>query len=106
MVAGATILGAMEPRTVRLRLRVSPGARRAAVVGRYGDAWKVRVTAAPERGRANDDVVGLIADSLGVVRPDVRLVAGQSSRDKVVELSGITLEEAERRLEAAGKETV
>jgi uncharacterized protein (TIGR00251 family) len=106
MVAGATILGAMEPRTVRLRLRVSPGASRAAVVGRYGDAWKVRVTAAPERGRANDDVVGLIADSLGVVRPDVRLVAGQSSRDKVVELSGITLEEAERRLEAAGKETV
>lgn len=106
MVADATILGAMEPRTVRLRLRVSPGATRAAVVGRYGDAWKVRVTAAPERGRANDDVVELIADSLGVVRPDVRLVAGQSSRDKVVELSGITLEEAERRLEAAGKEIV
>lgn len=106
MVAQATILGAMEPHTVRLRLRVSPGARRAAVVGRHGDAWKVRVTAAPERGRANDDVVDLIADSLGVVRPDVRLVAGRSSRDKVVELSGITLEEAERRLEAAGKETV
>ncbi|MGZ8686827.1 MAG: DUF167 domain-containing protein [Gaiellaceae bacterium] len=96
----------MEPRTVRLRLRVSPGATRAAVVGRYGDAWKVRVTAAPERGRANDDVVELIADSLGVVRPDVRLVAGLSSRDKVVELSGITFEEAERRLEAAGKEIV
>ena len=95
----------MEPRPVRLRLRVSPGAGRAAVVGRHGDAWKVRVTAAPERGRANADVVDLIADSVGVLRPDVRLVAGASSRDKVVELSGITLEEAERRLESAGKET-
>jgi uncharacterized protein (TIGR00251 family) len=96
----------MESRTVRLRLRVSPGAGRAAVIGRYGDAWKVRVAAPPERGRANSDVVGLIADSLGVLRPDVRVVAGASSRDKVVELSGITLEEAERRLAAAGKEEV
>jgi len=76
------------------------------VIGRYGDAWKVRVTAPPERGRANSDVVGLIADSLGVLRPDVRVVAGASSRDKVVELSGMTLEEAERRLAAAGKEEV
>lgn len=95
----------MEPHSIRLRLRVSPGAGHAAVVGRYGDAWKVRVTAPPERGRANADVVELIADSVGVLRPDVRLVAGASSRDKVVELSGITLEEAERRLDAAGKET-
>jgi uncharacterized protein (TIGR00251 family) len=94
----------MEPRTIRLFLRVSPGAGRASVVGRYGDAWKVRVTAPPERGRANDDVVGLIASSVGVARPDVRLVSGASSRDKVVELTGVTVEEAERRLEAAGKE--
>jgi len=95
----------MQPVTARLRLRVSPGASRATVVGRHGDAWKVRVTAPPERGRANDDVVELIAAALGVVRPHVHVVAGRSSRDKVVELSGITLEEAERRLEAAGKES-
>ena len=94
----------MEPRSIRLRLRVSPGAGRAGVVGRHGDDWKIRVTAPPERGRANDDVVELIADSVGVARPAVRLVAGASSRDKVVELSGITFEEAERRLDAAGKE--
>jgi hypothetical protein len=91
----------MEPRPTRLRLRVSPGAGRAAVVGRHGDAWKVRVTAPPERGRANADVVGLIADSVGVLRPDVRLISGASSRDKVVEVSGLTLAETERRLEAA-----
>jgi uncharacterized protein (TIGR00251 family) len=96
----------MEPRTIRLRLRVSPGAGHAAVVGRYGGAWKVRVTSPPERGRANADVVDLIADAVGVLRPDVRLVAGASSRDKVVELTGITLEEAERRLAALGKEMV
>ncbi len=94
----------MKPRTTRLRLRVAPGARRSAVVGRYGDAWKIRVSAAPERGRANDEVVELLARSLRVPAPDVRVVAGATSRDKVVELSGLTLDEAERRLAAAGEE--
>jgi len=94
----------MEPRNTRLRLRVSPGAGRAALVGRHGDAWKVRVSAPPERGRANEAVVELLAASLGLSRPDVRLVSGGGSRDKIVELSGLTYEEVERRLEAAGKE--
>jgi len=94
----------MEPRNTRLRLRVSPGAGRSALVGRHGDAWKVRVSAPPERGRANEAVVELLAASLGLSRPDVRLVSGGGSRDKIVELSGLTYEEVERRLEAAGKE--
>ncbi len=94
----------MEPRTTRLRLRVSPGVGRSAVVGRYGDAWKVRVSAPPEKGRANDALLELLAGSLGVSPPDVRLISGFASRDKVVELSGLTPAEAERRLAAAGKE--
>jgi hypothetical protein len=95
----------MNAPSARLRLRVAPGARRSAVVGRHGDAWKLSVAAAPERGRANDQVVALLAAELGLRRPDVRLVAGLGGRDKVVELSGITVEEAERRLAAAGRGT-
>lgn len=95
----------MEPRTARLRLRVSPGAGRSAVVGRHGDAWKLRVNAAPERGRANESVVELLALSLALRRPDVRIVSGASSRDKVVELVGLTLDEAEQRLTAVQKGT-
>jgi uncharacterized protein len=67
-------------------------------VGRYGDAWKVRVTEAAERGRANDAVLELIAESLSVPRRDVELVSGHSGRDKVVELHGIAEDEAVRRL--------
>lgn len=94
----------MSDRPVKLRIRVVPGAKSTGVLGRYGDAWKVRVTAPPERGRANDAVVALVARCVGVERPAVQVVAGLSSRDKVVELVGVSREEAERRLEAAGQE--
>jgi uncharacterized protein len=85
----------------RLTLRVTPGASRAAVVGRYGEAWKVRVTAAPENGKANAAVVDLLAETLGIPERDVEIVAGQASRDKTVSFTGIDADEAERRLDLA-----
>jgi uncharacterized protein len=91
------------PRT-RVRLRVSPGSRRAAIAGRHGDAWKVRVTAPAEGGRANDAVVRLLADTLAVPRSSVHVVSGHTARDKVVELAGLSPDETERRLVAVGKD--
>lgn len=82
-----------------------PGARTSSVVGRLGEAWKLRVHAPPERGRANAEVVALLAATLGLERADVRVVTGHAARDKVVELAGISNEDAERLLAAAGKET-
>jgi uncharacterized protein len=87
--------------STRLRLRVSPGATRPGVVGRHGEAWKVRVAAAPEGGRANDAVVRLLADTLAVSRDAVTLVSGHSSRDKIVELAGLGPAQIERRLSTA-----
>jgi uncharacterized protein len=95
----------MEAVLTRVRLRVSPGATRAGVVGRHGDAWKVRVTAPAEAGRANEAVVRLLADTLALPRTSVTLVSGHSARDKIVELAGVEPEDIERRLSsAAGKE--
>jgi uncharacterized protein (TIGR00251 family) len=88
--------------TTRLRLRVTPGAARPAVVGRLGDAWKLRVAAPPEHGRANEAVVDLLAETLDVPRANVRLVSGGSSRNKIVELTGLEPDEIERRLATAG----
>jgi uncharacterized protein (TIGR00251 family) len=87
-----------------VRLRVAPGAARAAVVGRHGDGWKVRVAAAPERGRANEAVLQLLAETLALPRTSVSLVSGSTSRDKIVELAGIPPEEIDRRLATAGGE--
>jgi uncharacterized protein (TIGR00251 family) len=95
--------------STRLQLRVSPGAGRAQVVGRHGDGWKIRVTAAPEAGKANDAVVRLLATTLGLPRRDVEIVSGHTARDKVVAVAGLELNETERRLANAagfGKDTL
>jgi len=92
-------------KATRLRVRVSPGATRSGVIGRHGDGWKVRVTAPPEDGRANDAVIRLLADTLAVPRATVTLVSGHGGRDKIVELAEADPSEIERRLaSAAGEE--
>jgi len=95
----------MDAVLTRVRLRVAPGATRAGVVGRHGDAWKVRVTPPAEGGRANDAVVRLLADTFALPRTSVTLVSGQTGRDKIVEVAGVEPKEIERRLSsAAGKD--
>jgi uncharacterized protein len=84
----------------RISLVVSPGARSTELVGRHGDAWKVRVAAPPERGRANAAVEELLAELLGVPRADVRVAGGASSKRKEVDVAGLDAEEIGRRLSA------
>lgn len=91
----------MSAETTRLRLRVSPGAGRSAVVGRHGDAWKVRVTEAPERGRANEAVLRLLSEALALPRTALTLVSGHGAREKIVELTGMGPALIERRLTSA-----
>ena len=86
---------------MRVRLRVSPGSGRAEIVGRHGDAWKVRVTAAPEDGRANDAVIRLMADTLSLPLSAVSIVSGHGARDKIIELTGVGPGLIERRLASA-----
>ncbi len=93
----------MEAVSTRLRLRVAPGAARASVVGRHGEAWKVRVAAPPEGGRANDAVIRLLAETLSVPRDSVALVSGHGGRDKIVELAGLGPSQIERRLASAAE---
>lgn len=86
------------PKSVTLRLRVIPGARRDEIAGWYGDAVKVRCQAPALDGRANDSVIGLLAERLRVKRSDIELVHGERGRGKVVQISGLAADEAYARL--------
>lgn len=73
---------------VRFAVRVQPRASRSGIEGVHGDALKVRLSAPPVEGAANEALVALLADALGVARRGVRVVSGASSRSKVVEVVG------------------
>lgn len=75
---------------VRFSVRVQPRASRSEVVGIYGDALRVRLSSPPVDGAANDELVKFLAHVFAVARRDVRILAGESSRSKIVEIEGIT----------------
>lgn len=87
----------MSRPSCRLQVKVVPGASRSEIVGRLGAALKVRVAAPPEGGKANREVLALLAERLG---PGVAatLVSGASAPSKVVELRGVTDQQAWARL--------
>jgi len=78
---------------MRLSIRVHPGARRTEVGGRYGDGdppvLVVRVASPAVEGRANRAVTDAIASALGVPKRTVRIVAGTSTRNKVIEVPDV-----------------
>jgi uncharacterized protein len=82
----------------RIAIKVHPRAKRSAVTGRIGDAWKVALAAPPVDGKANDECIRFFAGLAGVPRARVRIVSGLTSRLKVVEIEGISQDELERLL--------
>ena len=82
----------------RLKLHVTPGAREEDIVGWQGDSLRVRVRARPEKGRANEAVLQLLAVRLNLARSRLALVRGGASRDKLVEVEGLSADELRARL--------
>lgn len=74
---------------VRFAVHVQPRASRSEVAGVHGEALKVRLSAPPVDGAANEQLITLLADTFAVHRRAVTLVSGESSRAKVVEIEGI-----------------
>ena len=79
---------------VRLHLYVQPGGKKSEVLGEHDGALKVRIQARPVEGQANAAIVDFVAKTFGVSRSKVNLIRGEKSRQKVVEITGLTLGEA------------
>ena len=79
-------------------IRVQPRAKRNAIIGELGGALKVALTAPPVDGRANDACVEFLAETLDVHRNCITLVSGQSSRNKVVRVKGLSAQELRDRV--------
>ncbi|MCL4371557.1 MAG: DUF167 domain-containing protein [Chloroflexi bacterium] len=82
----------------RIQVRLQPRAGENRIVGFEGDVLKARVTAPPEGGRANEALVTLLAEAMGVAKGRVRIVRGQTARLKQIEIEGLEQAEARDRL--------
>lgn len=95
------VTGQEGSEAIVLRVMAHPGAGRASVVGIHGDALKVRVSAPPVGGRANQAVVEMVAELFGVKETAVKVVAGETSRNKRLEIAGISPDDAHRLIDEA-----
>jgi uncharacterized protein (TIGR00251 family) len=91
----------VERDAVVLHVHVQPSAGRTAIVGRHGDAVKLRVASPPVDDRANAAVGELLADLFGIKVGDVELVSGGKSRVKRFRLKGADVDTFDARLDAA-----
>lgn len=87
---------------VRFAVRVQPRASRSGIVGEHGGALKVRLSAPPVDGAANEALVELLAEAFGVPRRAVRVITGLAARGKTVEVDGVGADAVRRVASAAG----
>ena len=87
---------------MRLTVRVIPRSRRNDIVWEQG-ILKARLTAPPVDGAANDALIALLAERLGLPKHSISIVSGATARQKVLEISGMTLEDLEQRIKRHAK---
>jgi uncharacterized protein (TIGR00251 family) len=81
-------------------VRVVPRASKNEISGRQGEAVKIRLTAPPVEGAANEALIGFLAEVLGVRKSQIEILSGHASRDKLVCVVGMLPNEVEARLSA------
>lgn len=91
-----------HPQGTLLAVRASPGSRKQGVTGVHGSRLKVAVHAAPEKGKANQAILEVLAEAFKLKRSQVVLKSGETSQAKSVLLIGITPEQVQAMLTAAG----
>jgi len=74
---------------VTFKVKVEPRSSRKGISGLVGDVLKVRVNAPPVGGAANEELVEIISEEFGIKKSAIKIIRGQSSRNKVIEIEGI-----------------
>ena len=92
----------MSAKSCKFPIKVVPGSSRTDIAGWLGDTLKVRVSAPPERGKANAAVEALLNETLGLARGSAKIVSGSTSQRKMVQIRGLSESEFRQKLADAG----
>jgi hypothetical protein len=87
-----------SPNGVTFAIKVHPRAKKNAITGEVGDALKVALTAPPVDGKANQACIEFFAKLLKVPRSSVTIAAGLTSRNKVIRVAGLNVQQVQERL--------
>jgi uncharacterized protein (TIGR00251 family) len=87
-----------SPSGATFAVKVHPRAKKNAITGEVGDALKLALTAPPVDGKANEACIDFFAKLLNLPRSSVTIAAGQTSRNKVIRVAGLSAEEVRKRL--------
>lgn len=79
-----------DKKTLITNIKVEPRSSRAGIVGHYGDSLKVRLTSPPVEGKANKELIEVLAKEFGIRKKDVVIISGRKSKNKIVRLNGVT----------------
>jgi len=83
---------------VRLTVKVTPNAGRNEVTGLKAGVWQIKIGAAPEKGKANKELIDFLAEKLGIRKSAVVIARGETSRNKAIIITGLTAEEIDGRM--------
>jgi uncharacterized protein (TIGR00251 family) len=83
---------------VSFSVKVHPRARKNAITGTVGDALKLALTAPPVEGKANQAVIEFFSELFAIPRSSVTIASGETSRNKVIRIAGVSKAAAEQRL--------
>jgi uncharacterized protein len=83
---------------VSFAVKIHPRAKKNKITGEVGDAFKVSLTAPPVEGKANDACIDFFATVLNLPRSSFTIASGQSSRNKVIRIVGLSAEEVRKRI--------
>jgi len=86
------------PSGVTFQVKVHPRARKNGITGEIGDALKLALTTPPIEGRANEACIAFMAEFLNVPRSSVTIAAGETNRNKVIHVSGLSAAQVEAQL--------
>jgi len=75
---------------LEINIKVEPRSSRAGIVGPYGNGLKVKLTSPPVEGKANKELIEVLAKGFKLRKKDVRIIKGEKSKNKIVRLNGVT----------------
>lgn len=78
-----------QSKPARFEVHVQPNAKKNEIIKQQNGSLKIKITAPPQEGKANRELIALLAQKLKIKKSDIKLVRGETSKTKLIEISGM-----------------